>query len=126
MPSLQTDLLKGLSRGRGGPVAGARRARSPSPAGRCSSSSATTADAVYLVVRGRIALTLPMQIRGGEEDVLVEEKLRRRDPGLVRAHPSAPVHPEGDGAAIESELLALLARGAPRPLRRAPGGRPTR
>jgi CRP/FNR family cyclic AMP-dependent transcriptional regulator len=33
------------------------------------------ADRAYLVVRGRIALTLPIQIRGAEEDVLVEEKM---------------------------------------------------
>jgi CRP/FNR family cyclic AMP-dependent transcriptional regulator len=33
------------------------------------------ADRAYLVVRGRVALTLPIQIRGVEEDVLVEEKM---------------------------------------------------
>lgn len=32
------------------------------------------ADALFLVVRGRIALTLPMQIHEGEEEVLVEER----------------------------------------------------
>jgi CRP/FNR family cyclic AMP-dependent transcriptional regulator len=32
------------------------------------------ADKAYLVLRGRIALTLPIQIRGGEEEILVEEK----------------------------------------------------
>ena len=32
------------------------------------------AKALYLVERGRIALTLPMQVMGREEDVLVEER----------------------------------------------------
>ncbi len=32
------------------------------------------ADTLYVVARGRIVLSLPMRIRGGEEDVLVEEK----------------------------------------------------
>jgi CRP-like cAMP-binding protein len=33
------------------------------------------ADNLYLVVRGRMKLTLPMQVRGQEEDVLVDECL---------------------------------------------------
>src|SRR5947207_12540437 len=32
------------------------------------------ADSIYLVARGRIRLTLPMQVRGREEPVLVEER----------------------------------------------------
>jgi len=32
------------------------------------------ADSVYLVVRGRLRLTLPMQVRRREEDVMVEER----------------------------------------------------
>jgi CRP/FNR family cyclic AMP-dependent transcriptional regulator len=31
------------------------------------------ADQIYVIVRGRVRLTLPMQVRGKEEDVLVEE-----------------------------------------------------
>jgi CRP-like cAMP-binding protein len=33
------------------------------------------ADHMYLITRGRIALTLPMQVLGHSEDVLVEERL---------------------------------------------------
>jgi CRP/FNR family cyclic AMP-dependent transcriptional regulator len=33
------------------------------------------AERLYVVQRGRIALTLPMQVHGREEDVLVEERL---------------------------------------------------
>jgi len=32
-----------------------------------------TADSIYAVTRGRVRLTLPMQVRSREEDVLVEE-----------------------------------------------------
>jgi len=37
------------------------------------------ADAMYLINRGRVALTLPIQIGGREEDVFIEERL----PGQV-------------------------------------------
>jgi CRP-like cAMP-binding protein len=33
------------------------------------------ADALYNVVRGRISLTLPMRMRGEEQDVLIEERI---------------------------------------------------
>ena len=32
-----------------------------------------TADCVYLIVRGRLRLTLPMQVRSREEEIFVEE-----------------------------------------------------
>ncbi len=35
------------------------------------------ADRIYLIARGRLRLTMPMQVRGFEQDVLVEE----REPG---------------------------------------------
>jgi CRP-like cAMP-binding protein len=33
-----------------------------------------TADDIYVIDRGRIALTLPIQVRGREENILVEER----------------------------------------------------
>ena len=33
-----------------------------------------TADSIYLMARGHMRLTLPMQVRSREEDVLVEER----------------------------------------------------
>jgi CRP-like cAMP-binding protein len=33
-----------------------------------------TADSIYVVTRGRLRLTLPMQVRDHEEDILVEER----------------------------------------------------
>lgn len=47
------------------------------------------ADRMFLVRSGRISLTLPMQIRGTEEDVLVEEKMSGETlgwSGLVPPH----------------------------------------
>jgi CRP-like cAMP-binding protein len=32
------------------------------------------AESIYLIARGQIRLTLPMQVRGREEDILVEER----------------------------------------------------
>ncbi|HUL77126.1 MAG TPA: cyclic nucleotide-binding domain-containing protein [Vicinamibacteria bacterium] len=64
------------------------------------------ADKAYLVMRGRIALTLPIQIRGGEEEVVVEEKLPGETvgwSGLVPPHRFTL----NAGAAIDSELLAF-------------------
>jgi CRP-like cAMP-binding protein len=34
----------------------------------------TVAESLFVIVRGRIKLTLPMQVRGKDEDVLVEER----------------------------------------------------
>jgi CRP-like cAMP-binding protein len=64
------------------------------------------ADKAYLVVRGRIALTLPLQIRGEEEEVMVEEKLPGETvgwSGLVPPHRFTL----NATAAIASELLAF-------------------
>jgi len=66
----------------------------------------TEADKAYLVVRGRIALTLPIQIRGAEEEVLVEEKVPGETvgwSGLVPPHRFTL----NATAAITSELLAF-------------------
>lgn len=74
MPNMQSDLLKGLTEAEandlmalGTPVTvrtGETLFRLGEPA-----------DRMFLVVGGRITLTLPMKIRGSEEDVLVEERL---------------------------------------------------
>ena len=57
------------------------------------------ADSIYLVVRGRIRLTLPMQVRSREEDILVEERTIRPDRWMVGLDPALPVHPDRHGAA---------------------------
>jgi CRP-like cAMP-binding protein len=64
------------------------------------------ADRAYLVMRGRIALTLPIQIRGAEEEVLVEEKMPGETvgwSGLVPPHRFTL----NATAAIASDLVAF-------------------
>jgi CRP/FNR family cyclic AMP-dependent transcriptional regulator len=105
MPKPQTDLLNGLSEEEarrlvavGVPVA--------VPAGGVLFHLGDHANRVYNVVRGRITLTLPMQVRGSEEDVLIEERLAGETlgwSGLIPPHrftlkATAPV---------ESEVIAF-------------------
>lgn len=70
---LQADLLNGL------PPAEAERVlalgkRMVMTAGAELFHLGDDADCIYLVARGRVRLTLPMQVRNREEDVLVEER----------------------------------------------------
>lgn len=64
------------------------------------------ADQMFLVLSGRINLSLPMQIRGGEEDVLIEEKMAGETlgwSGLVPPHRFTLKAV----AAVETELIAF-------------------
>jgi CRP/FNR family transcriptional regulator, cyclic AMP receptor protein len=66
----------------------------------------TDADKAYVVRRGRIALTLPLQIRGAEEEVLVEEAAPGETvgwSGLVPPHRFTL----NAAAAIATEMLAF-------------------
>ena len=73
MTSIQPDLLRGLSA-----EETARFLALGTPisltAGQPLFRLGDDAAGAYLVVRGRIALTLPFHIRGAEEEVMVEEK----------------------------------------------------
>jgi CRP-like cAMP-binding protein len=64
------------------------------------------ADSVFVVERGQIALTLPMQVRNSEEDVLIEE----RSPGQVLGW-SALIPPHRftlkATAPLDSEVLSI-------------------
>ncbi|HEY3355047.1 MAG TPA: cyclic nucleotide-binding domain-containing protein [Polyangia bacterium] len=64
------------------------------------------ADRLYLVERGRIALTLPITVRGADQDIFVEEKAAGETVGW-----SALVPPHrftlSARAIAEAELLAL-------------------
>jgi CRP/FNR family cyclic AMP-dependent transcriptional regulator len=66
----------------------------------------TPADSLYLVSQGRIKLTLPMQIRGQEQDVFVEE----RSPGQTVGW-SALIPPHQftltATAPLQTEVIAL-------------------
>ena len=64
------------------------------------------ADSLFIVERGRIALTLPLKVRDRQQDVLIEE----RSPGQALGW-SALVPPHRftlkAAASVESEVLAL-------------------
>ena len=66
----------------------------------------TEAGSLYVVTRGRIKLTLPMQVRGQEQDILVEE----RSPGQTVGW-SALIPPYQftltATALVQSEVLAI-------------------
>jgi CRP-like cAMP-binding protein len=105
MSAVQTDLLKGLSEEEvarflalGVPTRVAGRQRL--------FRLGTEADRAYVVVSGRIALTLPIRIRGGEEEVVIEEM----QPGETVGW-SALVPPHrftlNATAAIDSELIGF-------------------
>jgi CRP-like cAMP-binding protein len=64
------------------------------------------ADAIYLIRRGLIALTLPMQVQGREEDVLVEERRAGQTVGWSALIPPHRFTLKGT-AREDSELVAL-------------------
>jgi CRP-like cAMP-binding protein len=105
MPTPQTDLLKGLS-----PVEEAQvtelGVRLTVPAGNTLFRLGEPADRVYLIVRGRIALTLPLKVGNAEEDVLVEERLAGETLGWSGLVPPHRFTLKAT-AAIECELLAF-------------------
>jgi len=65
-----------------------------------------TADRLFLTERGRIRLTLPMQVRGKEEEILVEERSAGQTVGWSALIPpyrfTLTAH-----APLESEVIAL-------------------
>ena len=64
------------------------------------------ADSIYLVVRGRLRLTLPMQVRSHEEDVFVEERSSGQTVGWSALIPPYRFTLTAT-AAVETELMAL-------------------
>src|SRR6266702_2961297 len=65
-----------------------------------------TADCIYLVSRGRIRLTLPMQVRSREEDVLVEERSAGQTIGWSALIPPYRFTLTAS-APLETEVIAL-------------------
>lgn len=61
---------------------------------------------IFLVRSGRISLTLPIQVRGREEDVLIEEKLTGETLGWSGLIPPHRFTLKA-AAAMQSDLLAL-------------------
>jgi len=99
------ELLKGLSSAEADQVL-ALGSRVAVPSGGSLFRLGDTADRLFLTERGRIRLTLPMLVRGREEDILIEEK----SPGETVGW-SALVPPYrftlSATAPLETEVIAL-------------------
>ncbi len=65
------------------------------------------ADRLFLTVRGRIRLTLPMQIRGREEDIFVEESSPGQTVGWSALIPPYQFTLTATAALHEAEVIAL-------------------
>ncbi|MCX6552485.1 MAG: cyclic nucleotide-binding domain-containing protein [Acidobacteria bacterium] len=74
MAPVQSELLKDLTPDEAAAVLALGR-RIELASGAELFSLGSTADHLYIVERGRISLTLPMQVQGHDQDVLVEERL---------------------------------------------------
>ena len=61
---------------------------------------------LYLIERGRIALTLPMQVKGAEQDVMVEERTAGQTVGWSALIPPHRFTLKAT-AQIETEVLAI-------------------
>ena len=105
MATTQPDLLRGLPDDEAARVM-ALGTRVSLPSGSELFRLGAAADCVYVVERGRIALTLPIQVGGRDEDVLVEERVVGQTvgwSGLIPPHrftlrATAP---------LETEVIAL-------------------
>ena len=65
------------------------------------------ADRLFLTERGRIRLTLPMQVRGREEDVFVEERAPGQTVGWSALIPPYRFTLTATAALLEAEVIAL-------------------
>ncbi len=69
------------------------------------------ADRLFLTERGRIRLTLPMQVRGREEDVFVEERAPGQTVGWSALIPPYRFTLTATAALLEAEVIALPREG---------------
>lgn len=105
MARLQMDLLAGLSESEAGEVM-TLGSRIDSRKGERLFSMGDPAERMFVLVNGWISLTLPMTIRGHEEEVLVEERLAGETlgwSGLIPPHRFTL----NATAAADSELIAF-------------------
>ncbi|MBI4890990.1 MAG: cyclic nucleotide-binding domain-containing protein [Acidobacteria bacterium] len=80
--------------------------RSTLPSGSVLFELGAPADHLYVILRGRIRLTLPMPIRGHEEDILVEESGPGETVGWSALIPPCRYTLKA-AAPLETEVLAL-------------------
>ena len=105
MPGPQTDLLKGLTEAEAAELM-ALGTVITAHAGDTVFRTGEAAERVYLVLKGRVALTLPMQLRGAEQDVLIEERLPGETMGWSGLIPPHRFTLKAT-AQVESEMLAF-------------------
>ena len=105
MATYEPELLKGLTPGQAAQVT-ALGTRVRLPSGAALFELGAHADHLYVVERGRISLTLPMQVCKREQDVLIEERV----PGQALGW-SALIAPHRftlkAAALLDSEVLAI-------------------
>ncbi|MFZ0772621.1 MAG: cyclic nucleotide-binding domain-containing protein [Candidatus Sulfotelmatobacter sp.] len=65
------------------------------------------ADRLFLIERGRIKLTLPMQVRGKEEDIFVEERSPGQTVGWSALIPPCRFTLTATAPLFEAEVIAL-------------------
>lgn len=99
------DLLAGLDAEDAARVL-ARATRARVPAGEVLFRLGDAAETLYVIDRGRVSLTLPMQVKGREEDLLVEERLSGQTIGWSALIPPHRFTLKAT-AQIETELIAL-------------------
>jgi CRP-like cAMP-binding protein len=105
MTDVRPDLLAGLSHDEAAALL-ALGSRVSLSSGDVLFRMGSDASTLYVVERGRIALTLPMQVRGREEDVLVEEKAPGQTVGWSALIPPYRFTLKA-AAPLETELLAF-------------------
>ncbi|HEY3440265.1 MAG TPA: cyclic nucleotide-binding domain-containing protein [Paludibaculum sp.] len=105
MNSGAPDLLRGLSPQEVGQVL-ALGTRMQVPSGSEVFGLGSPAGSVYVIERGLIRLTLPMQVRGRDEDILVEERTAGQTVGWSALIPPYRFTLKAT-APVETEVIAL-------------------
>ena len=103
---MEYELLNGLSSAEVKQVLNLGTRRNV-PAGTTLFQLGDRADSLFLIERGRIKLTLPMRVRGGEEDVFVEERAPGQAVGWSALIPPYRFTLTATAALLDAEVIAL-------------------
>ncbi len=105
MTATLPELFAGLTEGDAARVL-ALGSHSNLPAGAVLFNLGDAADSLFMLERGRIALTLPMQVRGEQQDVLIEERSAGQALGWSALVPPHRFTLKAK-ALVDSEVIAL-------------------
>lgn len=109
MNASQMDLVKDLTEAEAAAVLALGR-RSTVPSGGELFPLGAEATSLFIIQRGRIALTLPLQVQGHDEDIMVEERLPGQTVGWSALIPPHRFTLKAT-APLETDVLAI-SRGA--------------